>query len=420
MAERKLSANGTTDWEAALRLTVRNSTATGWTLREQRGMVRLEVRPQGQPRQSVQLPFAWSRNDVGGIVARVRNIYVLTLDGMDLATAAAAAEGRAPRGEVRWSEALEGFRRQKLEHGAAIQVGTWNTSYAPLLSTALSLLSQKKPPRSPAELMDACLRTSTPGSSNRQHRAYALAQFLRYCVEREHFPPSWTPPDDLTPFIGKPQRGQEPGYRKGHPPRDNEILQLIDSIAGTPSGNRVANALRLMAELGIRPVELKYLSIKQDPSSGEWVWWCSYRKRTKSGMTAERRLFPLPPRLQDGTPVQWNLMDLKKAELLEIPNLGTDKNTSPILTGYLKRKPGWWNLKEQMEARGENLVPYSLRHSYSLRGHQMGIDPGSLSVAMGHTLDIHLRAYPWASTHTTAEAFARIAGSTASAVDAVS
>ncbi|MGB5134202.1 MAG: hypothetical protein WBN89_03405 [Prochlorococcaceae cyanobacterium] len=159
MAERKLSARAGADWQGALRLTVRNSTtATGWTLREQRGMARLEVRQQGHPRQSVQLPFAWSRNDVGAIVARVRNIDVLTLDGMDLASAAEAAKGRAPRGRLRRQEAIEGFRRQKLEHGAAIKPGPWDDGYQPVLSMAISLLSKTKPPRTPAELLDGCLR----------------------------------------------------------------------------------------------------------------------------------------------------------------------------------------------------------------------------------------------------------------------
>lgn len=420
MAERKLSARAGADWQAALRLTVRNSTAMGWTLREQRGMARLEVRQKGHPRQSVQLPFAWSRNDVGAIVARVRNIYVLTLDGMDLVTAAEAAEGRAPRGRLRWQEAVEGFRRQKLEHGAAIQPGTWKDGYQPVLSMAMTLLSKQKPPRTPAELLDGCLGQWPPGSSSRQHRAYALAQFLRYCVERENFPPQWAPPDDLAPHIGKPQRGREPGHRKGHPISDVEILQLISSIPDTPSGNRMANTLRLLAELGLRPVELKYLSVKREPTSGELIWWCSYRKRTKSGMSPERRLFPLPLRAEDGELAQWNLQQRWAAQLLDITKLGNDKTTSAFLLSHLRRQPGWWSLKQLMAARGEHLVPYSLRHSYSLRGHRLGIDPGSMSVAMGHTLDIHLRAYPWASSQTTADAFARIAGSTASADVAVS
>lgn len=118
--------------------------------------------------------------------------------------------------------------------------------------------------------------------------------------------------------------------------------------------------------------------------------------------------------------MNWNLLDPWNAQLLDIPRLGTDQITSAFLLSHLRRQPAWWSLREQLAARGEHLVPYLLRHSHSLRGHRLGIDPGSMSVAMGDNLDIHLRAYPWASTQTTAEAFARIAGSISSADVAVS
>jgi integrase len=52
-------------------------------------------------------------------------------------------------------------------------------------------------------------------------------------------------------------------------------------------------------------------------------------------------------------------------------------------------------------------VPYSFRHSYSLRGHQLGIDAGSVARSMGHSFEVHCRSYPWASDPGTAAAFAR-------------
>ena len=38
-------------------------------------------------------------------------------------------------------------------------------------------------------------------------------------------------------------------------------------------------------------------------------------------------------------------------------------------------------------------------------GHVRGIDAGSMAMSMGHSLEAHLRAYPWASEATTAKAF---------------
>ena len=57
------------------------------------------------------------------------------------------------------------------------------------------------------------------------------------------------------------------------------------------------------------------------------------------------------------------------------------------------------------ETQGMNIVAYSFRHSYSLRAHVLGIDSGSVSMSMGHTLEAHHRAYPYASKASTTNAF---------------
>ncbi|GIR30674.1 MAG: hypothetical protein CM15mP44_9570 [Candidatus Neomarinimicrobiota bacterium] len=40
-----------------------------------------------------------------------------------------------------------------------------------------------------------------------------------------------------------------------------------------------------------------------------------------------------------------------------------------------------------------------------MRGHQLGIDAGSVADAMGHTLRTHLESYDYAKTTTTKKAF---------------
>ena len=63
-----------------------------------------------------------------------------------------------------------------------------------------------------------------------------------------------------------------------------------------------------------------------------------------------------------------------------------------------------------MAAEGKRAIPYSFRHSYSLRGHRLGIDPEAMAHSMGHSLEVHLRSYPWATASNTAAAFARVNG----------
>ena len=74
---------------------------------------------------------------------------------------------------------------------------------------------------------------------------------------------------------------------------------------------------------------------------------------------------------------------------------------------YLNRQEGWKALKAEAEANSERVTSYSLRHSYSVRGHQRGIDNGSMALAMGHSIEVHCRSYPWATEAGAAAAFDR-------------
>jgi integrase len=397
-------------WETTLRSAVRASTAKGWSVREQRGGVRLLNRRPGGEMESIVLPFPWSQAQMPAILARVRNIYVLTLEGHSLQQAAAIADGKAPQRQTSWSQAAESFRRQKLEHGSAIKPGTWASQYEPVVQMALQLLEGPRPPLNAVELLDACVRDWAPGSRTRQLRAQSLAQFLRHCIEREHFPDGWQPPSDLRPHVGRPSADVVAGRRKGDPLTDLEILMLLDGLPKDPVGLRWADALRLMAELGLRPIELKHLSVRLEPRSGQPLWWCTYRKRTGGGMTEPRWIHPLPLTDWDGRRQQWNLLERWKAGLIELPPLGNVPNASDALGTYLKRQKAWQALRERLAARGERAVPYSFRHGYSLRAHQLGIDAGSVARSMGHSFEVHCRSYPWASDSGTAMAFARALG----------
>ena len=73
---------------------------------------------------------------------------------------------------------------------------------------------------------------------------------------------------------------------------------------------------------------------------------------------------------------------------------------------FLKRQIEWIELKAKCTERGEWLRPYSFRDSYSLRCHRQKIEVGAVADAMGHNLEVHARSYRWASTATTAAAFA--------------
>lgn len=201
-------------WEEGLRTSFRSSSAEGWNVYEHGGRVKLELRKPGQAKQTVRLPFDWSKAASGDVLSRVRSTYKLVAQGHSLRGAAEIADGKAPKPVVDWASAVERFRVQKMEHGRAVKPITWERSYGPVLADAVALLSGRKPPENPADLLDAVIRRWVPGSRARQIRAQSLAQFLRYCVSRGALPSpvnaaaeSWLPHRQQ----GRSQRTQPEG-----------------------------------------------------------------------------------------------------------------------------------------------------------------------------------------------------------------
>ena len=374
--------------------------AKGWSVQDHRGKVLLKVRVKGQKAQSVKLDFLWERGASKQAEIRIRNIYNLTLEGHDLKTASKIADGKAPKIERDWTQCLKNFQQFKTQHENAITEKTFNHDYNSVLIQAVSLLESINPPTNPPDLIDLCIRDWKPGTATRKRRTNNLCQFLEYCVTRENAPASWLPPKDRKIHIGRKTANAK--TQKKDPITDQEIMTLIEQIELTAAGVKWANALKLIAEYGLRPVEIKHLHVRTDNKTNEEYLWCSYEKRSGGGITKPRRLEPLP--IEN---TKWNLLPLYKSGLLELPSLTAKGNgVAELITKYLNRRSCWHSLKAKVESRNEQLGTYSLRHSYSVRGHsKYGIDSGAMSNAMGHSLECHLREYPFATTSTTESTF---------------
>jgi len=404
-------------WVKGFRSAIRTSTRKGWWVREHRGRIRLEALGPDGRMQSVALPFDWVKSQAGDAIARVRSIYRLVGEGHSLKTAAMVAAGEAPQVSIDWHQVAENFRIQKLEHGNSIKLSTWNGQYAPAIGMAVDLLTSDDAPTTPADLIDLCIRDWPPGSRIRQIRAQSVAQLLRHAVYREKAPANWTPPTTLRHHVGSKSRESAIASQKGDPFTDAQILSLLAGLPDDEAGRRWADAIRLMAELGLRPIELLHLSVRTDSSSQEAYWWCTYRKRSGGGVTEPRRLHPLPLVDLDGEVQRWNLLTRWQARLIELPPLTSGNGAAECIKTYLQRKPAWRSLKEAMKANAQRAVIYSFRHSYSLRGHQRGIDAGSMAHAMGHSFEVHCRSYPWASAAGTVAAFQRASASLVGVTD---
>ena len=387
-------------WEETLKEDVR-SLGHGWSIQEANGKMRLKWRyVPNKKDQSIMLPFPWAENLRKAATTRINNIYNLTLEGHTLKAAAKIADGKAPKVERDWAACLTNFHRYKTEHENAITQKTFEHDYEKVIKDAVTLLESKDPPTTPADLIELCIRDWKPGTPTRKRRTNSLCQFLEYCVTRENAPVSWLPPKDRKTHIGR--KAANAKTQKKDPLTDQEILILIEDLQTTEAGNRWANALKLLTVYGLRPVELTHLHVKETPK-GEKYLFCSYEKRSGGGITKPRRLEPLPIENTD-----WKLLPLLDAKIIELPKLSAKGNgVAEQIRKYLERKKTWTSLKEKVKARNEELGTYSFRHSYSVRGHKLGIDSGSMASAMGHSLEVHCRKYPWATTATTQSAFDR-------------
>ncbi len=383
----------------------------GLTVRKNKqGNVELRYRT-STANKTVTIPFKWEEKSWGDAYTRIRNIYKFLGEGHNLKAAADLAQGKAPMKGQDWAYILETFKYQKMNFGKAATEATFDKQYKPACEMAVELMGSKNPPMNPADLIDMCVKDWAAGSRTRQMRARALKQFLTHAVTREGIADIWNPPTDLKPHIGE-AKPQEKINREGdHFEDDQQIINFLETLPinspfqkDAEAAEKWLNAFRLMAELGLRPIEVGYLKVKKDPTTKEFYWWCEYRKKSGGGITEPRRVEPLPLIDNDGKEQEWNLINRFKANALPLPDLVDGKSCNT----YLKRKESWKSLKKMMkETQGMNIVVYSFRHSYSLRSHVLGIDSGSVSMSMGHTLEAHHRAYPYASKASTTNAFKR-------------
>lgn len=383
-------------WVPTFRKQVRERTAKGWGVFCERGnLIRLQVRD-ASGSASVVLPYAWDLSSTPDALKRIEHIYRQVCDGQTLRGAAGIVDKASSRTTLDWRDAFERFRVEKLERGTVIKPTTWRLKYQPTLESAVELLESRRPPTSSEDLIDAILAKWAPASRSRQIAAQNLSQFLNYCVLRLKFPRCWQPPTKLSHHVGAEPHGKR--KRVGYPLTDAQILRLLDGL----QGDQIAPwrfALQLMAVYGLRPEELRYLRVRGDQL------WCDYRKKGGGGQTEPRPLYPLPVRDLDGSAVEWNLqLRLQASE--KLPPLGQPGHAGEALITFLRRQPAWRSLREEVEAMGETLVPYSFRHRFAAEAHRLGLAVKDISQAMGHSVEAHLRAYAGFTSSTTAQAFA--------------
>ncbi len=395
------------DWETTFRKQVRKL-REGWNVRKssKTNKVSLVVREKHKPSQETVLPFKWTEDDTGNAYARIRNIYALMLDGeLTLKQAAKLAESDAPKlvEKLNWQEAMDNFKIYKTKFENTIKESVWKHDYEPVLTEAVKYLTSNKPPATPAKLIDKCVIKYKAGVETRKRRVNTLFAFLEHCFKRESFPPSWLPKTERSEHIGTKAADWESDKKDAA--TDQEIIDLVNGFTGD---TMLQDCLKLIAELGLRPIELKHLSVKYDEFKQPY-WWCSYRKKSSKGTTDPRHIDPLELVDDDGNVQKWNLIDRWQLGDIKLPLLDGKGGVAGDLRDQCRSRPAWKNLYSTFTKRGEKFGLYSLRHGYSVRGTSRNIDSGSMSDSMGNRERTFLDSYQSSSKKTRRTAFAQAA-----------
>lgn len=392
-------------WEQGFRASVR-ADKPGWTVSAVNGRVCLRWRPMDDRKhQSVMLPIEWSKNNQNQASLLVNKIAKLILSGEHDSLKGALKEAQASstsmRKSVDWSAVAESFRHSLMNGRNEILLQTWKDNYQPYINEAIRILSTNKSLSDGHGLLEAVLAKWAGRPASRAACCIALKNYTEHAIARHKAANCWK----IDAASIRELKGKSPKSRTKATLNDSELLYLIDGIENR--NTRWANALRLLALYGLRPIELQHLTARPRVNGNVGIW-CSYRKNCGGTLTDARWLEPCPLTNKAGEVLEWNLAGALAANLLGLP-LGRD-GENRLLNGhyceqFLNRQPEWVELKKVCEKRGEWLRVYTFRDSYSLRCHALGIEVGAVAQAMGHSVAVHSSHYRWASTATTTAAF---------------
>ena len=364
---------------------------SGWYISNNGGNIKIEVKSGGR-KETKTLPYAWNEQEMAVAIEEIKQIYKRYVEGSvhTLAAATAIASTSNSTNEPSWREIIESYR----EFVPFASNKTWLKSYyvepklvgnrkvLPVLNQVIRLMKSNKKPINGTELMIQALRQWEQGSRSRQISRRVLKGFLQWAVVQGKIENNFAPPATL-PETKKPKR-------VGFAMSDLQIISLIES----EKDEKWKFALQLLGTYGLRPVELKYLKIKEGIEGKEL--WSMYQKSkggTKGEKTKPRRLYPLFLVDAEGKAKDYKLQ--ARVELGEaLPSFGkTDGEAAMRLRTKLKRNKLWKLYRLEAQDIGEVLVPYSFRHRYAKQSHAQKFPLANICNAMGHTLEVHLQNY---------------------------
>ena len=400
------------EWVQSLRSFLRDQVGSSMQVKEKKGNnTCLRIRYEDGSRVEKNLNIKWNKANSPKIRTRVEEIHNLMQSGVDIDEAlerTQVIEARKGKKKVNpetillaWSK----YEIYKTKQLGDVDQQNWNKEYGGeelkindvvirdrVMGKTYKKLKEVAPLSTNANTLLINIGSGyKSGGRMRQIRCQHIRAFLewatsknsKYLLDVDLFTPP--PKGGISEYVGRKSRKELVDKAKKVTPTldDDELIKLLESIPDRKNHKKWDFCLRLASCFGLRPIECshKYLEIRKT-SKGQKYLYCTYIKKSGSGQSKPRRLWPL----HDYWQKDWKLIERisRKEELPPFRNGASDG-----FKDYLKLNPIWKEYKEKYKA-----IPYIFRHSYGRRSHEIyKISVEESSQMMGHTPEVHQKAY---------------------------
>ena len=389
-------------WVESLRIVLRESVGPSYSVMEQAGKARLQVRFRNGNRKTTTLDYEWQKANSRKITEEVEEIARLLNGGRSWDEVVAVIKRKTstapiPADEPQPDLLLRAFDIWSVDYmykqTRKIEKSTLDGQYA----KARKRLTEVSNAANAHDLLIKAGQCWEPGIRVRQQVIRTLAKFLRWGVSQDSDyildSTKWEPKPkgNLSEYIG--EKSFQTRVKSVEPTvalEDDEILGIINSLpvdSKHPRDRRSAKqwqfALQLMSTFGLRPGEIYFLEVRI--VKGQYQVWCNYQKKNDTSLGKPRRVHALPPEWQK----EWNLIDRIQNMTEDDLPVKSSANVGEACRKYLSGKPVWKAIKENTA-----IIPYRFRHGWRLRSHlDFGLSDTVSAKAMGHTVAVHNQIY---------------------------
>ena len=379
-------------WLKDLRRMVKREYGAGWIIEEQSEKIKILRRmPDGRrPAFITKLPYSYgSQTALLDLINRATSSMQDL--GLSFKDAFAVADGSSEQtnGKSNWEEIQTRYKKYRVPN--FVTEANFNENEKSRIEKCVAIITaDRNAAHSGKELMEKYaanhFQRLDSGSEGRKRALLDAARFLNYAVEECGADSSWLPlkGEKLKAIIGKRKEASSATI----PVKPDQLFGLLDSLFDKPE---LRLAVALVGLYGLRPAELKALTIKEGR-----LYVGQVKRNSNSADKPKEDRVVVPLDIKELPKEGARVLKQFESGLVKLPtsilSAKTLKDCGAYFRQYLERHPYWQSLVKA----NQGMTPYSLRHGYAWRGakyYERSFPIRDLSALMGHDVKTHCKFY---------------------------